>query len=412
MGWLWFCPNLWAQASEFRVDPGDTAWVLTASALVMIMIPGLAFFYGGMVRNKNVTAMVFQTFVCLGTISLVWFAVGYTLAFGPDTKGGLFGDMSYAFMNGVTNDPIEIAPTIPHSVFMIFQAMFAIITPALIVGAFAERMKFKACLIFLIFWSILVYSPVAHWIWGGGFLATMWEPMDFAGGMVVHMTSGFSALVAAIVIGPRRDYGKVETKSSNVPLICIGTTMLWFGWYGFNAGSALEASETAGNAFVTTHFATATALVVWMLCDWFKNGKPNLTGVCVACVVGLIAITPAAGFVSFKGAVLIGAVASVVSYIFIQLINSFKIDDTLGVFACHGMAGWVGTLMTGLLAVDVGGLDQFVKQLKSSSVVLVYCVVVSFILLKVIDIFIGLRPTEEEEATGMDLTDHDEPAYT
>lgn len=315
--------------------------------------------------------------------------------------------MEFLFLKGVTDAPGSAAATIPHSLFMAFQGMFAIITPALITGAFVGRVRLKPFLAFLILWSVLIYSPVCHWVWGGGFMG-QWGLMDFAGGTVVHMTAGFSALAAALVVGR----SKKENTAHNVPMIALGTALLWFGWFGFNAGSALTSGESASHAFVTTHFATASAMVVWALIEMVKKGKTSLSGPCIGAVVGLIAITPAAGFISTCAAIGLGAVASVVSYTVAQLVKGTSIEDTLDVFACHGMAGLVGILYTGLFAADKGGMDQFMIQLKGAAIVAVYSMVVTFIILKVVGAVCGgLRPSDADEAKGLDESEHGESAY-
>ncbi len=421
-GFFLWAPFLFAETAASTINPADTAWMMISTALVLIMTPGLAFFYAGMVRSKNAGSTTFQAFVTLGIITLTWAFVGYSLAFGTDTMDGLIGDWRAFFcLNAVDNGPSSFSAVIPHSVFMLFQCMFAVITPALIIGAFAERIKFKACVYFLILWSLLVYCPVAHWVWGGGFIFK-WGAIDFAGGMVVHMTAGCSALVAALVLGKRCDYykaagaEKAEYRAHNTPLVCIGTALLWFGWFGFNAGSALASNASAANAFVTTHLATATALVVWMILDWASSGKPNLVGACIGSVVGLIAITPAAGFVDFKHAIYIGAIASAISYISAKAIRAMAVDDSLDVFACHGIAGFVGAVLTGAFANEavggkVGGLSLALIQAKSAGVVFLYCIVATYFLLKLLDIFVGLRPTEQDELLGLDKSEHNEPSY-
>ncbi len=408
LSFLTLSPFVFAQPAVAAINSGDTAWMMVSTALVLLMTPGLAFFYAGMVRPKNAGSTTFQNFAALGVISLVWAVCGYSLAFG---KGGNFiGDFSMAFLKGVGNEPCEFSPVIPHSVFMAFQCMFAVITPALITGSFAERIKFKPYIVFLILWSLLVYSPVAHWVWGGGFLMLK-GVKDFAGGMVVHMTAGFSALAAAFVFGRRSDHGKQAYLPHNTPLVCLGTALLWFGWFGFNAGSALAANESAANAFVTTHFATATALVVWVSMDW-AVGKPNLVGACVGAVVGLVAITPAAGFVTLSSSIIIGAAAAAISYVIVKMVRGMKIDDSLDVFACHGIGGLTGSILTGALAKDGGGMAQVMIQLAGAAWVLVYSFGVTFLMLKILDVYFGLRPTEQDELEGLDETQHDEPAYS
>ena len=400
------------------INSGDTAWVLVSTALVLLMTPGLAFFYAGMVRSKNAVGMLMQNFIALAVVSVVWVVAGYSLAFGP-TAGGFIGNLQWAFLNGVGNQPYaDYSATVPHSMFMAFQCMFAVITPALITGAFAERMKFKTYLAFLVLWSLLIYSPVCHWVWNvGGFLHAK-GMLDFAGGSVVHMTAGFSALAAAMAFGPRKDYGKADTSPHNVPFICLGTALLWFGWFGFNSGSALAANDIGANAFVTTHIATAVATVTWMVIDWFVKGKPSLTGACVGAVVGLIAITPACGFVSAQSAIWIGLIAATCSNFVAIARSKTKVDDSLDVFAAHGVAGLVGLLLTGIFAtkvVNAGGAEGSMAQLGTQAfgavIVAVYSFGVTFVLCKVLNAVFGLRPTTQDEEAGLDKSEHGERAY-
>ena len=408
-------------------NTGDTAWMLMSTALVFLMIPGLAFFYGGLVRKKNVLSILMQCFVVICLITLQWVIFGYSLAFGPDVKG-LIGNLDWAFLKGVGADPFTgYAATIPHSVFMIFQAMFAIITPALILGAFAERMKFSAFCVFMLLWSTLVYDPVAHWVWGlGGFLSrfdaagnAVAGALDFAGGTVVHINAGIAALVAALVLGKR--VGSMSPPH-NLPFAVLGAGLLWFGWFGFNAGSALGANGLAGNAFIATHVATAMAGLTWALCDWLWHKKATTLGMITGAVAGLVAITPACGFVSPMSAIWIGAGASIICFIAVTFIKAvFKYDDTLDAFGVHGVGGIWGALATGIWAEkSFGGFDgllhgnpgQFLIQLKAVLVTLVYSAVVTFILLKLVDKLMGLRVTEHEERVGLDLTQHKEAGYT
>jgi Amt family ammonium transporter len=408
-------------------NTGDTAWMLMSTALVFLMIPGLAFFYGGLVRKKNVLSILMQCFVVICLITLQWVIFGYSLAFGPDVKG-LIGNLDWAFLKGVGVDPFTgYAATIPHSVFMIFQAMFAIITPALILGAFAERMKFSAFCVFMLLWSTLVYDPVAHWVWGlGGFLSrfdaagnAVAGALDFAGGTVVHINAGIAALVAALVLGKR--VGSMSPPH-NLPFAVLGAGLLWFGWFGFNAGSALGANGLAGNAFIATHVATAMAGLTWALCDWLWHKKATTLGMITGAVAGLVAITPACGFVSPMSAIWIGAGASIICFIAVTFIKAvFKYDDSLDAFGVHGVGGIWGAIATGIWAEkSVGGFDgllngnpgQFLIQLKAVAVTLVYSAVVTFILLKLVDKLMGLRVTEHEERVGLDLTQHREAGYT
>jgi Amt family ammonium transporter len=396
------------------LDTGNTAWLLASSGLVLLMTPGLAFFYGGLVRKKNVLSILMQCFMAMCLVTIAWVVIGYSLAFGTD-KGGLIGGLDYLFLRGVG---VEAWPgyTIPHLVFMAFQLKFAIITPALIIGAFAERMKFSAFMIFTLLWTILVYSPLAHWVWGGGFLFKM-GALDFAGGTVVHINAGMAALAAALVLGKR--VGSLSPPHS-LPLAILGAGMLWFGWFGFNAGSSLAADGIAANAFVTTHVATAAAGLTWALLDWLYHKKPTTLGMITGAVAGLVAITPACGFVTPMSALLIGIVVSVVCFIFVTFVKAkLGYDDTLDAFGVHGVGGIVGALATGLLATQAvnpmvtnGTGAQFIIQLKATLVTMVFSFVASYILLKLVDLMVGLRVTEHEERVGLDLTQHKETAYT
>jgi Amt family ammonium transporter len=411
-------------AAPIRIDSGDTAWVLISAALVMLMTPGLAFFYGGLVRKKNVLSILMQCFVVLCLISLQWVFFGYSLAFGPD-KGGVIGDLAWTFLKGVGLQPnADYAATIPHQVFMIFQMMFAVITPALILGAFAERMKFSAFCVFILLWSTLVYDPVAHWVWGvGGFLRNL-GALDFAGGTVVHINAGIAALVCALMLGRRLGYEKSLSPPHNLPIAVLGAAMLWFGWFGFNAGSALGANGLAGNAFVTTHAAAAMAGLTWAILDRIFNARPTMLGVITGAVAGLVAITPAAGFVNVAGALGIGLGAAGICFLFVAYIKpKLGYDDSLDAFGVHGIGGIWGALATGLLAtkaVNPGGADglfygnpkQFLIQLAAAAVTVVYSLGASYLLLKLVDAVMGLRVSEHEERVGLDLTQHREAGYT
>jgi len=411
-------------SAESVVNPGDTAWVLVSAALVFLMTPGLAFFYGGLVRRKNVLSIMIQSFFIIALVSVLWVAVGYSLAFGPDVKG-MIGSLKWSFLNHVGQSPNpDYAATIPHQVFMAFQMMFAIITPALILGAFAERMKFSAFAIFVTLWSLLVYAPVAHWVWGvGGFLRKM-GALDFAGGTVVHINAGAAALAAALVLGRRHGYPKTIAAPHNLPFAILGAGLLWFGWFGFNAGSSLAANGLAGSAFVTTNTAAAAAALAWMLIDWIFNTRPTVLGVITGAVAGLVAITPAAGFVTPAGALAIGALASIVCYIFVVVVKpKLGYDDSLDAFGVHGIGGIVGALATGLfatVAVNSAGANglfygnpaQFMIQMKAVLLTGSYSFVVSLILFKAIDLVVGLRPSELSEKIGLDLSEHKESAYT
>jgi Amt family ammonium transporter len=403
------------------VDTGDTAWILISAALVLLMTPALAMFYGGMVRAKNVLGTIMHSFVAIAVISVQWVLIGYSLSFGPDIHG-FIGSLDWFALSGVGAAPSAYAPTIPHLAFMIYQCMFAIITPALISGAFAERMKFSAYLVFIIAWSTLVYDPVAHWIWGkGGFLGAM-GAMDFAGGMVVHLTSGISALIAAIMIGKRVNYGTEPMTPHNLPMTVLGAGLLWFGWFGFNAGSALSSGGLSTIALVTTHTAAASATVVWMLVEWLHRGKPTMFGVATGCIAGLATITPAAGFVSPASAMAIGGAAGLVCYLALNSKDKLGYDDSLDAFGVHGVGGTLGTIGAGLLAstaINAGGSNglflgnagTLITQLKAIGIVAIYSIVVTFILLKIIEKTIGLRVQNDHEVMGLDLSQHSEEGY-
>jgi len=402
-------------AATPTLNSGDIAWMIVSTALVLFMTPGLALFYGGMVRRKNVLSTIMQSMVAIPVLSVLWLVVGYSLAFSP-THGGWIGGFDWAFLRGVgqSANP-DYAPTVPHNLFMVFQCMFAVITPPLVTGAFAERMKFSSYLVFIIAWSLLIYSPLAHWVWGvGGMLRTQ-GVLDFAGGLVVHLSAGVSALAAALVFGPRVDYGKTEAVPYSPVLVMMGTAVLWFGWFGFNAGSAIGSNDIAALAFANTHFAAAAAAVVWMASEWAARGKPTLVGTCIAMVVGLAAVTPAAGFIDHFSALAIGAATSIISFGVTSIRAKSKLDDTLDVFACHGISGIVGVLATGLLssksinaAATDGGTEFFMTQLKAVLIVGAFCFVMTFVILKVIDAVMGLRPSPEDEEKGLDQTQHGE----
>lgn len=407
------------------INTGDTAWVLMSTVLVMIMtIPGLALFYGGLVRRKNVLATMMQSFFVLCLISLQWILFGYSLSFGPD-KSHVIGSLSWCGLNGVGIAPnADYAPGIPHILFMAFQMMFAVITPALITGAFAERMKFSAYALFTLLWATLVYDPVCHWVWGqGGWLRNM-GVMDFAGGVVVHVTSGFSALVCALYMGSRRGYGREPMPPHNLPFTVIGAGLLWFGWFGFNAGSALGANGIAATTLVTTNTAAATAGLVWMFIEWKVTGKPTMLGGATGAVAGLATITPASGFVSPLSAIAIGFLAAVICYLAVAIIKmKFSYDDSLDAFGVHGIGGAIGTIATGLFAQKIlnpsgsdglffGNTAQFGIQCFGVLFVVGYSVVITFVLLKILDATLGLRVTDEEEVIGLDITQHEETAYT
>jgi Amt family ammonium transporter len=405
------------------INSGDTAWVLISSALVLLMTPGLAFFYGGMVRRKNVLSVLMQCFIIMCVLSIQWVIFGYSLSFAPSK--GFWGGFAWLGLNGVGFEPYaDYAGTIPHQAFMIFQAMFAVITPALIIGAFAERMKFSAFLVFTLLWATFVYDPLCHWVWGmGGWLGNM-GALDFAGGTVVHINAGIAALVTAIVLGRRANLEKNVPAPHNMPFVVLGTALLWFGWFGFNAGSALAANGLAVNAFVVTHTAAASAGLSWALIEWVRNGKPTIFGVCSGAVAGLVAITPAAGFVSVVPAIIIGLLVSVFCFIAVTVIKPLLgYDDSLDAFGVHCVGGIWGALATGLFASKLvnpaganglffGNPKQLFIQLATVIVTIVYTVAVTLIIYKLVDLFIGVRVDEKSEVMGLDLTQHHERAYT
>ena len=404
-GILLSATGAWAQ--ESKIDSGDTAWIIVASALVFAMVlPGLAFFYGGLVRSKNVLGTVIQTAIIMCVISLVWVFWGYSLAFGPD-KGGIVGGLDFVALNGVGLAPSDYASTIPHQLFMVFQLMFAAITFALVTGAFAERMKFTALLLFAVLWSTLIYSPLAHWVWGGGWLGAM-GAMDFAGGAVVHVSSGFAALACALVLGKRKGYGTEKMAPHNLPFVLLGASMLWFGWFGFNAGSALGANETAAAAFVNTHLAASAGAIAWMLAEWMHRGKPTLLGVASGMIAGLATITPAAGYVTAMPSIVIGLTAGVVCYGGVVLKLKLGYDESLDVLAIHGFGGITGLLAVGILA-EGGSISV---QLVLIGATVAFCFIGTYIILKVVDLIVGLRVSLEEEQGGLDLSQHNEKAYS
>jgi Amt family ammonium transporter len=399
------------------MNQADTAWMLISTALVLLMTPALAFFYGGLVRSKNSLNTMMMSFISLGFVGVLWALVGYSLAFS--TGNNWIGDLSNVFLRGVGID-IRPTTTIPHALFMAYQGTFAIITAALISGAIVERMRFSAYVTFISLWAIVVYSPIAHWVWGGGWLAKM-GALDFAGGTVVHVNAAVAALAAAIVVGQRSDYQKASILPHNVPFVLLGAGLLWFGWFGFNAGSALAAGPIAGLAFVTTMLAPAATLVVWTIVDVARTGKPTTVGAATAIVVGLVAVTPAAGFVSPLSAIALGGIAAIPSYFAIQFRAKTSLDDSLDVVAAHGVGGTVGALLTGVFAqkalngvadgVLFGNPKQFLIQGTAVLAAIVYSGVVSFILLKAIGVVMPLRATKDEEATGLDIPLHGEEAY-
>jgi Amt family ammonium transporter len=400
-----------------EIDTGDTAWLLMSTALVMFMTPGLALFYGGLVRTKNVLGTIMQSFIALGVVSVLWVLIGYTLAFGEDI-GGLIGGFEFLGFQGVGQAPSEVyATAVPHVGFAMYQMMFAVITPALITGAVAERMKFSGYVLFLGLWSILVYSPLAHWVWGGGWLFEL-GALDFAGGTVVHINAGAAALAAILFMGKRRGYGKEAFVPHNVPMVITGAAILWFGWFGFNAGSALASNGLAFSAFAATHIATAAAVLGWLIPEAMKHGKPTTIGAATGAVAGLVAITPAAGFVEPWAAIVIGLAAGVICWVAVDLKARLKYDDSLDVVGVHMVGGIVGALLVGLLAstaineFSVAGLGQLGTQALAVGVTLVFSFVATWIILWVVDKLVGVRISEDDEVTGLDLSQHAEVGYS
>jgi len=416
-------------AAKAAQSAGDNAWMLTSAALVLMMTgPGLALFYGGLVRRKNVLGTMMHSFVLMAVATVLWAVVGYSLAFGEGSP--YIGDLRYLLMEGVGMAPSGYAGTIPHLTFSVFQLMFAIITPALISGAFAERMKFSAMLIFTVLWSLIVYFPMAHMVWGAGGLlgaAGSIPCLDFAGGTVVHITSGFSALVCALYLGKRKGYGSEPMRPHSLVLSCVGACLLWVGWFGFNAGSAVAANGLASSAFVATHFAAAAATLGWMAAEWLKHGKASMLGGISGCVAGLVAITPAAGFVKPGPALLIGLIAGFFCYLMVTAVkNKFGYDDSLDAFGVHGAGGTLGAILTGVFATKeindlfggkpMGMLEgnggQVVNQLIGTAIAIGLAVVATFIILKVVDMTVGVRVNEDQETEGLDLSMHGEEGYS
>jgi len=404
------------------INTGDTAWLLMSTAMVMLMTPGLALFYGGMVRRKNVLGTIMQSFIALGVVTIQWVLFGYSLAFGPDI-GGVIGSLAWAGLNGVGPEPNpDYAATVPHQAFMIFQMMFAVITPALITGAFAERFKFKTYVVFLLLWSTLVYAPLAHWVWGvGGWIRGL-GALDFAGGLVVHISSGVSALAAALIVGKRKGHGHEHMPPHNLTMTLMGASLLWFGWFGFNGGSALTSGSLAVSAFVVTHIASSAAALSWSVTEWLHHGKPTLLGAVSGCVAGLVAITPGSGFVEPMGALVIGLVGGALCYVAVNAKGRFGYDDSLDAVGVHGVGGIFGALATGLFATTAvnaagangaffGNFALLKAQMISVLAASVYAFVISWLLLKALDATLGLRVTEEEEVEGLDLSQHGESGY-
>jgi ammonium transporter, Amt family len=410
-------------APAAKIDKGDTAWMLTSAALVLLMTaPGLALFYGGLVRQKNALATIMHSFIIMAIISIQWVLWGYSLAFGPD-KGGIIGGLEWIGLRGVGGDPFDAySKTIPHQVFMLFQMMFAIITPALITGAFAERKKFSAFILFTLLWATFVYDPLAHWVWGDGGWLKKLGALDFAGGTVVHISSGISALVCALMLGRRRGYGHHPMPPHNLPLTVMGASLLWFGWFGFNAGSALEANALAASAFLATNTAAAAAALGWMFTEWIMRGQPTVLGAASGAVAGLVAITPASGYVGPVAALIIGIVSGFLCYNACNFKSKIGYDDSLDVVGVHGVGGTWGALATGLFATklinDAGGDGLFYgnpvqlwNQIVAVVATIALAVVGTAIILKVVDALVGLRVSEEDEEVGLDLSQHSETAY-
>jgi Amt family ammonium transporter len=404
------------------MDTGDTAWLLMSTALVMIMLPGLALFYGGLVRRKNVLSTIMHSFFGLAIVSVVWVVVGFTLAFGPDANGsGLIGNLDYAMFNGVGMEPSTVyATTVPFVLFAAFQLMFAAITPALITGAFAERKRFSAFVLFTVLWSILVYSPLAHWVWSPDGWLFQLGALDFAGGTVVHISSGVSALIVALLIGRRVANGD-RMEPHDVPMTVLGAGLLWFGWFGFNAGSAVAANGLAANAFTVTNIAAAAATITWVLASYLHRGKVSVIGAAAGAVAGLVAVTPASGYVTVGGALIIGLVAGGLCYSATLLRSRLKVDDALDVFAVHGVGGMFGAIATGIFASSTiqaaysglleGNVQQLINQFIAVGATIGYAVVATFVIVKVVDLILGIRVTTESEEMGLDLAVHGEAAY-
>jgi Amt family ammonium transporter len=409
-----FMPNVDQVVKGGAINSGDTAWMLTATALVLLMTPGLSFFYGGMVRRQNVLSTMLQSFVAMGLISILWVAVGFSLAFGDSIHGIIGNPLTFLMMRGVgTSTHPDLAPTIPLMLFALFQMKFAIITPALITGSFAERVRFSSYMLFICLFSIFIYAPLAHWTWHPHGFLHEWGVLDFAGGTVVHMAAGIAALAGALVLGRRHSLDRSELHlPANIPFVLLGTGLLWFGWFGFNAGSALAASETAVSAFVATNTASAAAMLAWMCLEAAQGKRPSALGACIGAVVGLVAITPAAGFVSVGASILIGTVAAAVCTGAVALRSRTSIDDTLDVFPCHGVGGAVGMIMTAIFAQS-GGLIHgdahlFFTHLLALAIVSSFVFCGSYIVFKVTDLIIPLRVTDEQEEVGLDLSQHGE----
>jgi len=397
------------------IETGATAWILASTALVMIMTPGVGLFYGGLVRKKNFINMITLSFVAFALVSIQWVLFGYSLAFGQDV-GGFIGNLQYLGLNNVGMEPGPYSPVIPGLLYMVFQLVFATVTMAIVTSGFAERIKFSSYLVFAALWTTIVYDPLAHWVWGGGW-ASQFGAIDFAGGTVVHISSGFAALALALVIGKRVGYGKNVMEPANIPWSILGAALLWFGWFGFNSGSAVDANGLAALAFVTTNTAAAAAAIAWMLVSWAHGGKPSSLGFVSGAVAGLVAITPGAGFVTPMAAIVIGAVAGVLCYGIMLWRQSRGVDESLDAWAIHGMGGLWGALATGIFAVAAingksglleGNMTQFIAQVVGAGAAVVYAFVITYLLAVIVDKTIGLRVTEEEEYVGLDISQHGE----
>ncbi len=406
-----------------EINLGDSSFILICSAMVLLMTPGLAFFYGGMVRRKNVLNTLMSSFFICGLASVMWVLIGYSLSFGNDFHG-IIGGLNFLGFNGVGADPSAYAPTIPQELFAAFQMMFAIITPALITGSLVGRMKFSALFIFVGVWSLLVYYPMAHMVWGVGGLINSLGAVDFAGGNVVHISSGISGLVACIMLGKRRGHGMMSYRPHNIPFVVLGAALLWFGWFGFNAGSALGAGPLAVHAFMTTNTAAAAAMLSWMLIEKVKHGKPTLLGAATGAVVGLVAITPGAGFVPLLASIIIGIVVSPICFFFMEKVKAkFGYDDALDAFGCHGIGGVWGGIATGLFGQTAinpvaqwnglfyGDIKLFVAQIMGIAITIIFAGVMTFLIIKVMKLFMDIRVESSEEADGLDLAEHGETAY-
>ena len=407
------------KGSDFMINSGDTAFIIICAALVCLMTPGLAFFYGGLVSRKNVLTIMMQSFISMGVVTIIWVTVGFSLAFGPDIYG-IIGGINHAFLNGVGMEPnTSYGSTIPFLTFFSYQQMFAIITPALITGAFADRVNFKSYLIFLVAWSILIYIPLAHWVWGGGFLQQM-GVVDFAGGIVVHASAGLAALASVFFVGKRKVYEGQSCEPHNITYVALGTGLLWFGWFGFNAGGALAANGIAAIAFINTDIAASVAMITWLAISWIRDKKPSFVGALTGAVAGLATITPAAGFIEPWAAIIIGFASVFICYYAVQLSIKLDWDDALDVWGVHGVGGILGSILVGVFAVkSINGIDgliagdvhQFSIQVMGVLIASVYAFAVTYLILKVVNHFVPVRVSEEEELRGLDISIHREEAY-